>query len=134
MIELHGWLTVRETYEAIEESEEILLQQIEKIKEEIENLTWFKPELAGQNGTFFVQFTLCHNRLPNFQNSEVYGFFKRVGEIAPGSYGLIYLYDDEAQGSKKNEFQVFVLRRGVVEQLSDTFLSPFIPKVENPWA
>ena len=50
--------------------------------------------------------------------------------MAEGSYRLIYLHDDEADG-KENQFQVFVLSKGSVKEFSDSYLSPIIPTIED---
>lgn len=50
--------------------------------------------------------------------------------MAEGSYGLIYLYDDEAAG-RENQFQVFSLSRGSVKEFSDFYLSPIVPTIED---
>ena len=39
----------------------------------------------------------------------MFELYKKIGKMAEGSYGLIYLYDDEDEG-KENEFQV----RGII--------------------
>lgn len=129
MIELHGWVTVRETYKATYDEEEHMDIIIEKIKREIENLSWFKPQIKALNGECFLEFTLFANR-KNPQTQEVFGLYKRIGELAEGSYGLIYLYDDEDKG-RENEFQVFSLSRGTVKEFRDSYLSPIIPTVED---
>jgi hypothetical protein len=42
------------------------------------------------------------------------------------------VHDDEATGHD-NEFRVWRLARGCLEELPDPFLSPYIPTVEPPW-
>ena len=128
MIELHGWVTIRETYKVIaeEDNEDVI---IDKIKSEINNLEWFKPRLKALNGEWFIEFTLFANR-HNAQTEEVFKFYTRIGELAEGSYGLIYLYDDETEG-RENQFQVFVLSRGSVKEFSDFYLSPIVPTIED---
>lgn len=42
MIELHGWITIRETYKSFFEEEQID-SVIKKIQEEINKMSWFKP-------------------------------------------------------------------------------------------
>ena len=50
MIELHGWVTIRETYKVTfeEDNEEIF---IDKVRKEIENLSWFLSFLSLCSGT-----------------------------------------------------------------------------------
>lgn len=130
MIELHGWVTVRETYKAAMDEEEQIDVIVQKIQEIIERLHWFKPTIQAMNGEYFLEFTLYSNRKDS-RSREVFELYGRIGELAPGSYGLIYLYDDEDVEGRENRFQVFSLARGIVEEREDTFLSPVIPMIED---
>ena len=128
MIELHGWVTIRETYKVtVEEDNEDIF--IDKIKKEIENLSWFRPQIKALNGEWFLEFTIFANR-NNPQIEEVFKLYTRIGELAEGSYGLIYLYDDEVEG-RDNQFLVFALSKGSVKEFSDFYLSPIIPTIED---
>lgn len=130
MVELHGWITIRETYKAFLNEEEKIDLLVARIKAEINRLSWFKPEIKAQNGEWFLEFTLFSNRI-NPQILEVFEFCKWIGKVADGSYGLIYLYNDEDRNGKENQFQVFSLARGVVSEKNDPFLSPIIPTIED---
>ena len=57
--------------------------------------------------------------------------FEKIGQIAKGSYGLIYLYNDEDTQGKNNIFQVFSMVRGKIYEKEDPFLSPIIPVLED---
>ncbi len=128
MIELHGWVTIRETYKVtFEEDNEGTF--IEMIKKEIKNLSWFKPQIKILNGEWFLEFTIFANR-KNSQTEEVFKLYNRIGELAEGSYGLIYLYDDEDVG-KENQFQVFSLSKGSIKEFRDSYLSPIVPTIED---
>ena len=129
MLELHGWVTIRETYEV--DGEDNIDVVIDKINEEIEHLLYFKPQIRVKNGTYFLEFSLFPNRA-NSETQEVFKLYKRIGELAVGSYGLIYLHDDEEEG-KENQFQVFSLARGVVRELDDIYLSPIVPVIEDAY-
>ena len=50
MIELHGWITIRETYKSFFEEEEQIDSVIKKIQEEINKMSWFKPKIEIKNG------------------------------------------------------------------------------------
>lgn len=65
------------------------------------------------------------------ETKEAFALSQKIGEIAEGSYGLIYLYDDEDTTGKENQFQVFVLARSIVKEVHDTFLSPITPTIED---
>ncbi len=62
---------------------------------------------------------------------ELLDLFTFVAHVAQGSYGLLYLHDDE-DPEHLNVFQVYVLARGVLTAHADPFLSPFVPMVEDP--
>ncbi|MGR6542089.1 Imm7 family immunity protein [Paenibacillus tundrae] len=55
---------------------------------------------------------------------------KTIGVMAPGSYGMLYVFNDE-HPKHFNEFNVYVLTRGNVEERNDPFLSPLIPTVAD---
>lgn len=130
MIELHGWVTIRETYKATFDEEEKVDLLVKRIQEIIEKSSWFKPEVKAQNGDWFIEFSIYTNRI-NSQTQEVFELYKNIGEIAEGSYGLIYMYNDEDTNGKENQFQVFSLARGIVKENIDPFLSPIIPTIED---
>lgn len=130
MFELHGWVTLRETSSISFDEEENISLLVESIRIEIAKLCWFKPEIKAKNGEYFIEFTIFCNRI-NPQVLEVFKLYKKIGQIAKGSYGLIYLYNDEDTHGKENMFQVFSMVRGVVDEKRDPFLSPIIPTLED---
>ena len=130
MIELHGWVTIRETYKVTFDEEEHIEIIVQKIRDEIDKLRWFKPTIKVMNGEWFLEFSQFSNRKDS-RSREIFELYKRIGEIALGSYGLIYLYDDEDMEGKENLFQVFSLARGIVEEREDSYLSPVIPTIED---
>jgi hypothetical protein len=130
MIELHGWLTIQATYEDVCWSDDLDRMVVKKLQEEIQKLEYFKPEIKAQNGNYFMEFSIYANRM-NKEVLEAFELYKKIGEMAEGSYGLIYLYDDEAVAGKENMFQVFVLARGEVKIERDAYLSPIIPIIAD---
>ena len=56
--------------------------------------------------------------------------FQGIGKKAPGSYGLLYISDDE-NPQFDNEFRVGKLIRGKFEFVTDCYLSPRIPTIED---
>jgi hypothetical protein len=131
MIELHGWITLRESYEYDCENDNLgnIVMGIEKHI----NSMYFQPSelsLKRLNGVPSISITFRANR----KTEEIKSIFDLLGTIADcakGSYGLIYLHDDEDVDGKDNLFQVFVLARGIITEANDIFLSPFIPTVED---
>lgn len=75
------------------------------------------------------------SRLTNHRAAEAAELFElsqRIAETAPGSYGLLYVHDDEsADTSFGNEFEVWVLRRGQFARRRDEYLSPIVPTIED---
>lgn len=62
---------------------------------------------------------------------EIINLYQFIADQAPGSYGLLYTRDDEDIEGYDNEFRVFVLARGIIQQKEDVLLSPFVPIVED---
>ena len=53
---------------------------------------------------------------------------------APGSYGLFYILDDEDEVVRfRDVYRVLIIRRGVIIEGVDTFLSPLTPVVQDPF-
>jgi len=103
MFEYHGWITVRES--AADDDEQPRLRQI-------------ADELGGFSN---------HRSSP-----DVAELFEHVGVVAPGSYGLLHVGDDE-DPDHENEVRVLRLVRGRITQHTETLLSPCIPTVEDPF-
>lgn len=130
MVEIHGWLTIRDTFKAVLEEGDQLKSLIKIIQKEIDKSMWFKPQIKFQNGEAYIEFSLFCNRITS-EVSEVFELVKHIEEIADGSYGLIYFCNDEDKNGKENQFQVFLLARGKMEEKTDPFLSPIIPTIED---
>ncbi len=131
MIELHGWVTIRESYETDNEEENIQII-IADIKKYINNLNWESNllSLSYFNGIPNLAVSLYTNHYTK-QTDEVFELYKFIAKVANGSYGLIYLHNDEDDNGKDGVFQVFVLARGILSKAEDKFLSPLIPVVED---
>ncbi|SFC86287.1 Immunity protein 7 [Ruminococcus albus] len=80
------------------------------------------------NGGSFLDVLHCSNhRTP--EADEIISVFTEISKAADGSYGVIYLRDDEDKNNC-NEFQVFVFKHGTCSKVSDNKLSPCIPQIE----
>ncbi len=130
MFELHCWITIRETAQAKQNEEENLDAILYEIKKRIQSLNWNKLQIKVRNGEHYIETSLFSNRKAS-DATELLEFFSFVAKIACGSYGMIYILDDEDINGKNNEFQVYSISRGVLHKQKDTFLSPFIPTVED---
>lgn len=88
-------------------------------------------DLRAVNGDFQLWIAGLNNHKPvsKYGPAEV---LKRVGEIAPGSYGILYVRDSNDL-EFSNQFKVYSLIRSEIAEHHDTFLSPFIPKLEDDY-
>ena len=127
MVELHSWITIRETYEICEDADDGRV--IQNIKEVIQGLRYIDVSVKVTNGNYYIEFSLYTNHF-SADVKEYLNFFSEIGKIAKGSYGLLYLYNDE-DATYCNEFQIWRLSRGEVRKFDDKILSPFVPTVED---
>jgi hypothetical protein len=81
-------------------------------------------DLRSANGSVHVWLAGSHNH----QDETVTGLFRSIAEAAPGSYGVMYVLDDDVSYT----WERVVMRRGAVSREVDTSLSPHIGVVEDP--
>ncbi len=124
MVELHGWVTIQESCR-IDDEEESIEQIVRKLKEQISGMSGGCGDILDIrycNGEPFLTITMFKNRI-NSDVEEVFEFLEYVCKTAPGSYGMIYMYDDESV-KMPDEFQVFAIRKGKIYPERDRYLSP----------
>jgi hypothetical protein len=81
-------------------------------------------DLRGANGEGHVWLAGCHNhRTPAIEE-----LFRPIARATPGSYGILYTFDDEASDG----WDRWVMRRGNVYRAQDEDLSPHVGVVEDP--
>ena len=129
MFEYHGWITLRSTAEAVDDEPPLRLEEIKDLVNELAGHGLM--DLRQINGGYYVHLGGFPNHRGT-QGSEVINLFAKVGHLAPGSYGLLYVHDDEDPECQLN-FRVFRLVRGTVTEHDDQFLSPVIPTLEDEW-
>jgi hypothetical protein len=57
---------------------------------------------------------------------------RHIAAELPGSYGLVYWYDDEDPGRDRFDgYRVIVVARGQLQDRYDPFLSPIVPHIED---
>lgn len=132
MYEYHGWATIRES-SSIEEDEENYSFIVQEIQTYFDELEWPSGvlDLRAVNGDYQVWIAGLNNHRPEKKHNPV-EVLKRVGELAPGSYGVLYVRDSD-DTEFFNEFKVYTLIRGEIKEHNDPFLSPFIPKIEDAY-
>jgi hypothetical protein len=106
--------------------------QVETIRKLLDDLSDYGLlDLRWMNGHPFLHLA----GMPNHRGvwgTQVIEFFARIGQIAPGSFGLLYVWDDE-DSDHANEFRIFRLVRGGVTEHAASLLSPVVPTVEDEW-
>ncbi len=127
MVELHGWLSVWEIY-----GDEDLLSQneLDRITRKVKDVVSESGlEMRYINGVPFVNTLLCSNHR-TVQVDNIIGAYTKIAQTATGSYGVIYLRDDE-DAEHYNEFQIYVFKNGSCSKRSDVVFSPCIPTIED---
>ncbi|MFI1397738.1 Imm7 family immunity protein [Streptomyces sp. NPDC020681] len=129
MFEYHGWITVREN--AVDDDDDVRLRQIvDELQLRIDQMASpYLLDLRWMNGEPFIHLGghSNHRSAP-----DVVGLFEHVATVAPGSYGLLHIRDDEDPGHE-NEARVLRLARGTVTEHTEALLSPCIPTLEGPF-
>ena len=131
MFEFHGWASIR--YHTHDTDSTLQSQCWQSLENHVKTLpdTSF-VHMQRYNGCDSLHIAGQHNH----RSEYVMDLFRWIAENASGSYGLLYIRDDEDQdrgGDYGNEFRVWRLCRGDLSELSDPFLSPAIPTVEDPY-
>jgi len=131
MIEFNGWAIIRESFREEDDNDELLnliVKQIEqKISTELDNGNEIYS-LNCLNGTYHLSIMVNHNH----RTEHVIDFFNWIAEISKGSYGILYVQDDEdIERGNENKFKVWSMKKGKVTELNDIYLSPINPEVEE---
>ena len=131
MFEFHGWASIQHHTKEVDsyQQERCWLALIEHVK--ALSVTRELIHLQRYNGCDSLHVAGQHNHRSDY----VFELFHWVAENAPGSYGILYIRDDEdfnRDGDYSNCFRVWKLCRGQLVEQPDPFLSPAIPTVEDP--
>lgn len=132
MVLYFGWINIQMTYSSAEESsDEELLAVVSSIREKIEREQGLQGNVSIRiiNGVVFLRCDAFTNHW-GIEAAAVVDLYKFIGEAAIGSYGLLYLMDDEDPGYD-NKFRVFRLAKGVLKECEDNLLSPINPTLEE---
>ncbi len=133
MFEFHGWATIRVPDTGFNpdrrhELEKIAVERLRQaIREADDKFSLFDVRTTGNELIVLYAHGLCNHRY-----TKVVELFSWVAAELPESYGLLYVHDDEANG-QENEFRAWRLARGELREMTDPFLSPCIPTLEDPW-
>jgi immunity protein 7 of polymorphic toxin system len=126
MFEYHEWAVIRDATNDGDETR--LARMAEDVRRGIGEFAVGSgvADVRWVNGTCMVWFAGC----PNHRYDRVLDLLPWLGRLAPGSYGLLYVWDDEDLDAE-NRFRVWRLARGQVEERTDPFFSPCIPTIED---
>jgi hypothetical protein len=138
MFEFHGWVVIR-AHDRDDPDPDVLLDREEAVVERVrtaigdvdDKFSLFDLRRTG-NGLI----VLFAHGLRNHRFEPVIELFRRITVEVPDAYGVLYVHDDEdprSSNSFRNEFRVWRMARGTIEERDDPFLSPYIPTVEPPW-
>lgn len=128
MFEYHGWISLSEATREEEDDSSAL----EAIVQGATALCAEKSDGEGiaevelRNGLYFV---ILHG-FRNHKQSWVEELFSEIGTLGKGSYGTLYIRDDE-DPQHNNAVQLFVMRRGIVSREAEEHLSPCVPVLEE---
>jgi len=127
MVELHGWVTIRDTpYDVDEDRTDTVAARIQDHMSRIQSSSLVLG-MRVLNANYMMWIAGCMNHRTS-ELDQVLDLMRFIASVGPGSYGLLYIWDDEAT---ENEFRVYRLARGILTEHSDTLLSPCIPTIEG---
>ncbi|GMK37949.1 hypothetical protein PCCS19_10030 [Paenibacillus sp. CCS19] len=128
MYEYHGWAVILDSTGEEGSSASSIYARVTQYVELLKpNADVF--ELKIINGQYHLWLSGLSGGAPTSKYDPV-EILQTLGVMAPGSYGLLYVYNDENE-HRINAFSVFVLARGSVKEREDPFLSPIIPVVAD---
>jgi hypothetical protein len=130
MFEYHGWITLRSTAEAVDNESPLRLDEIQALVNDLAG--YALTDLRPMNGEYYIHVGGSPNHRGTWGPTLI-NLFAKIGQLAPGSYGLLYVHDSEDPEHALN-FRVFRLVRGTVTEHADHLLSPVIPTLEDQWA
>jgi hypothetical protein len=132
MIEFNGWAIIREAFREEDDNDELLNSIIKQIESKITELDYSNEfySLKCLNGTYHLSIMVNHNH--RVVSEHVIDFYKWISQISKGSYGILYVQDDEdIERGNENEFKVWCMKKGKVTELNDIYLSPLNPEIEE---
>src|SRR4051794_29411827 len=125
MFEFHGWVTVQDTTawddEPADDPSPATLDRVRALLEDAQD-GFGAFDLRVSNASWHVWLA----GLRNHRQQRVIDLFKTIAEIAPGSYGLLHVQDDE-HPYEGDDWICWTMVRGRVEANVEARLSPAIP-------
>ncbi|MFN8053055.1 MAG: Imm7 family immunity protein [Acidimicrobiales bacterium] len=125
MIEWHGWATIRDTasYEWDGPNCETTCSALRQLLSERAKVSNETADLRNENGSWHVWLSGFHNHVAD----HIVPLYRSIAELAPGSYGLLHIHDDERSG----DWICWTMARGGISPSTEARLSPHIDVVED---
>jgi hypothetical protein len=129
VFEYHGWATVRDSLDGGSEAADGLSQAAYDAVADV----LVRVVNDFQVADLRVVNASCHVWLAGLRNhrqDDVIQVFREIAAEARWSYGVLYVYDDEAEDDD-NRWITWVMKRGAVTATPDGLLSPYVGEVED---
>ncbi|MFD8492543.1 Imm7 family immunity protein [Amycolatopsis sp. NPDC059657] len=127
MYEYHGWVTLQATSSG-DDDPSLLERIVERVHRAVRDFGELDVvDLQWINGVPQLHLGGLAKHGATF-GPDLLDLYTRVGELAPGSYGLLHVWDDQDE-DHDNDFRVHRMARGQVTELADQHLSPVAPTV-----
>ena len=131
---VHGWFVLQ--LNAYGDSDDAkAAANVKQIRKQLDDLFLGANALAdvrNSNGMWLLSLAGYQNR-PRENARAIEALLERVGQLLPGSYGILYESDDErVEPPGRNAFRVRVMTRGTLTEHEDPFLSPIQWIIEDP--
>jgi hypothetical protein len=129
VLEWHGWATIvaspgAEDDPAAEAHQRDAEARVARVIAGAAGVANETLDLRSANGSVHLWLAGSHNH----RDEVVTELFRSIAKAAPGSYGVMYVFDDDVGYA----WERLVMRRGTVGREVDTSLSPHIGIVEDP--
>lgn len=134
MYEFHGWANIRQTYKNVdleEEKIEFIVGELKEYITKLQMINWIFDVKAFNGEYHLIVSGFTNHAYP--ASKQLFDLYKYIAQIALGSYGILYVHNEEDNKGFDNKFRVYVLSRGNIVEKVDPFFSPFIPTVEDAY-
>ena len=142
MLNAYGWIIVRSSREKYQDISDEDIDSLDDETEKADRDVWDKLEdflkiLTARSSLLKTQFTRTFNNVSghlsilvsrNHSAPELYELIEWIAKSAVGSYGIIYLHNDESAFS--NQFRIIRINKGGYTEHGDQLLSPICPVIE----
>jgi len=141
MFEVHGWAVISSGVDVDHERwEPAEAELLKRLQEEIHAIDEPYCDFFHMGTGFNGMHSMTVSGLTNHRHERIIDVFRWLAVNGPGSYGLLFVRDDEDHDrgeDYEDVFRVFRLARGRIEEVDDPFLSPYHDTIygyyENDW-